>query len=225
METLVCLFFGYSLTFSVHRDFLAFTTTNPATSEELETVKRNIEDDSASPLDYPDNSFAHFVPCAPGLAPELWKAIENPSEEVIVDPWKQLYRDCAGSVNLSGTWRSIYGGHGEEFIKVEHEGYRMTGTKLKGDINVPATKRTFEMTMLKNSFGRIWIGRIHLADTGYRNPRWGFATITVLNSGKFELYWYLADDYYVSNVYLWSENQNIPMGRPETDIFALFGMP
>lgn len=144
-----------------------YLNTKPATIKELELVKSHGEVSG-----YPENSFAHFVPYAPSLAPDLWeKNILNPPVQ-FTNKWQQLYCDCSSAINLSGTWKSIYGGHGEEFVKVEHTGYKVVATKLKGDINVPATKRTFEITILENSKGRIGIGRIHLAETGYRNPHW-----------------------------------------------------
>jgi hypothetical protein len=211
--------------FSVTRDYPEYLANGPATLSELEAIQNS--SGSESKPEYPANSFALFEPWAPTSAPEIWKDILNPDPRLasLPNPWQQLYYDCAPDLNLTGTWTSVYGGHGREYIQVVQEGYRIVATKLRGDVNVPATKRTFEMTILKNSFGRIAIGRIHLAETGYRNPHWGFATLLIHGKEKFELTWYLMEDYLVTNTYDWSEDQNIQMGRPETELFDFFGLP
>jgi len=87
----------------------------------------------------------------------------------------------AERLNLSGDWFGLYGGHGLELVRVTQRGYLLTTVKLRGDVNVPTGKPTFEMVMRRS--GRRGIGRIHLADPGYRNAHWGFATIEVEQPG------------------------------------------
>jgi len=107
----------------------------------------------------------------------------------------ELYR--TKFFNLSGNkWCAIYGGHGLERIQIAQSGWKITTKKLKGDVNVPAGKPTFEVTLRRN--GRSGVGRIHLAgatsrrslflsfrdphrclETGYVRPHWGFCSIEV----------------------------------------------
>eukprot|EP01127_Copromyxa_protea_P015958 TRINITY_DN4673_c0_g1_i2.p1 TRINITY_DN4673_c0_g1~~TRINITY_DN4673_c0_g1_i2.p1 ORF type:complete len:245 (-),score=40.61 TRINITY_DN4673_c0_g1_i2:316-1050(-) len=172
----------------VLKHYPAYANTKPATLSQLEHIKNN----KTPEISFPENAFAHLEIFAPSLRSEMWQDITtpNPRLSLLSNEWKRTFLDCSPIPDLSGTWRSIYGSHGEEFIKIEHVGYQVVATKLKGDVNVPATKRTFEMTLLQDSCGLYGIGRIHLADRGYRNPRWGFSTICVKSPREIELCWY-----------------------------------
>jgi len=101
--------------------------------------------------------------------------------------WKDFYRDCHSKPNLSGVWYGKYGGHGDEQVEVVQKGYLLSATKITGDANVPAGKQTWWMNLdheLKNGEGQI-----HLADTGYTNPRWGKATINIIDADHFNVTW------------------------------------
>jgi len=106
----------------------------------------------------------------------------------IVD-WKSFYNSCLQTINLSGLWIAEYGVHGEELINVNHQGFVVLATKVTGDVNVPAGKTSF--LMLLNRTCKVGRGRMHLADTGYKNPRWGKASIDVINNDKFNICWYI----------------------------------
>jgi hypothetical protein len=46
--------------------------------------------------------------------------------------WKNFYLHCNQNINMSGIWMGVYGVHGEEVLKITHDGYKITSTKLKG---------------------------------------------------------------------------------------------
>lgn len=68
--------------------------------------------------------------------------------------------------NLSGVYCGSYGAHGNEFVLVEQNGYRVTATKLTGDRNVPRKQLTFECSL--DAFLQHAIGKIQLADDGMK---------------------------------------------------------
>ena len=92
-----------------------------------------------------------------------------------------LYKDLYLNVKrppIEGQWIGDYHAHGNETLKLLQVGYELWAIKLTGDPNIPAKKVTWKVTMKKDwSYGR---GTIHLADTGYQNPRWGPAEILIL---------------------------------------------
>jgi len=104
--------------------------------------------------------------------------------------WKSFYKACYFTTDLSGLWTAEYGVHGEEIVQVKHTGYELNATKITGDVNVPAGKPTFKMRLSENTTkGQ---GQLHLADTGYQNPRWGRASILIKDHDHFEVYWYFS---------------------------------
>jgi hypothetical protein len=81
---------------------------------------------------------------------------------------------------LSGIWLAIYSGHGLEVLEFIQHGYDLTVIKLKGDDNVPSGQIAFTGTIKQD--GTAAIGKFRLADSGFRNPRWGFGLFTFQKS-------------------------------------------
>jgi hypothetical protein len=54
-------------------------------------------------------------------------------------------------------------------------------------VNVPAGKTTFMASLFRDRVtGR---GKMHLADIGYKNARWGMARIMIENADEFTVLW------------------------------------
>ncbi|KAL6075954.1 executer 1 [Balamuthia mandrillaris] len=104
-----------------------------------------------------------------------------------IDDWREFYRRCSGTPDLNGHWIGLYGSHGEELVKVTHYGYLVEALKITGDPNVPAGQITFRARM--NETGRWGRGKVHLADTGFRNERWGLAFLDVREENHFVNKW------------------------------------
>jgi hypothetical protein len=47
--------------------------------------------------------------------------------------WKAFFISCSKKINITGIWRGVYGAHGEEVLKIIHNGYSITSTKLQGN--------------------------------------------------------------------------------------------
>lgn len=48
---------------------------------------------------------------------------------------RALYLNCTKSINISGIWLAIYGGHGLEVIKMTQTGYFIHARKIHGNQN------------------------------------------------------------------------------------------
>ena len=59
---------------------------------------------------------------------------------------------------------------------------------MTGDANVPAGQPTFKVVLHSHRLGGR--GEIHLADTGYRNPRWGVARLDIQSNEEFIVLWH-----------------------------------
>lgn len=66
---------------------------------------------------------------------------------------------------------------------------------------MPTGKPTFEMVLRRT--GRVGLGRIHLANTGYRDPHWGFATLEVRHTEDeaFVIRWHLDPEMVVETAF------------------------
>lgn len=103
-------------------------------------------------------------------------------------PW--LLKHHWALPQLSGVWRGKYGPHGWELLHVQQgRGFLLWATKLTGDPNVPAGAETWRVQM--DCGFRVGVGRIQLADHGYRNPRFGLANVLVQSPSKLVVYWLL----------------------------------
>jgi len=101
--------------------------------------------------------------------------------------WKFIYKEFFSSINVTDIWQAEYGVHGEETIQVVQEGYFIHAVKITGDPNVPAGKPTWNIVLFRDRMhGK---GQIHLADTGYQNPRWEPAKMTITDRNNFFIYW------------------------------------
>jgi hypothetical protein len=72
---------------------------------------------------------------------------------------------------LDGFWMGEYGSHGTEIVYLEQRGWRATARKLVGDPNVPSGEITVDV-LLDWTLQRA-VGRLRLADHGFRHARWG----------------------------------------------------
>lgn len=106
-----------------------------------------------------------------------------------IKDWKQFYLDCQkkDKYNLSGFWVGDYGDHGFELLRIYHKGYRVYAKKLTGDVNIPAKKLTWKMTLDKTmNKGR---GEIHLADVDFKNSRWNTAFLDTSVPNAVKISW------------------------------------
>lgn len=55
-------------------------------------------------------------------------------------------------------------------------------------MNVPQGKETFRMVLDKEL--KRGSGKIHLAETGFQNPRWATAFLSVLDENVIEIAWF-----------------------------------
>jgi len=114
---------------------------------------------------------------------------------------------------LSGIWLAIYSGHGLEVIEIIQHGYDITAIKLKGDDNVPSGQIAFKGTIKQD--GSAALGKVQLADSGFRNPRWGFGLFTFQNS--IYLVW-MEQMFYSKKLFWRSPNQNLTQNGITTNI-------
>jgi len=101
--------------------------------------------------------------------------------------WRDFYKECFARHNFNGVWYGKYGGHGEEQVRIIQKGYHLDAIKITGDVNVPAGEQTWRMDLDREA--KKGEGEIHLADTGYKNPRWGKATINIIDKDHFNVTW------------------------------------
>lgn len=74
---------------------------------------------------------------------------------------------------IEGFYTALYGWHGVELVWIDRQGWRIRGIKLTGDPNVPAGEVSIDL-LLTRDLGRA-LGRIRLAERGFRSPHWGTA--------------------------------------------------
>jgi hypothetical protein len=74
---------------------------------------------------------------------------------------------------IEGFYTALYGWHGVELVWIERQGWRIRGIKLTGDPNVPAGEVSIDL-LLARDLGRA-LGRVRLAERGFRAPHWGVA--------------------------------------------------
>jgi len=201
----------------VRRDFDDFLSTEPLLPEDLSRASRFGEHSAlhANPAtQFPRDPFVElynldFLHRVDVLTSDIFMRVrlsetqlvklDSPHEDS--NHWKKKYIEfhAISKYNISGNdWLAVYGGHGLERVKVIQRGYRITTIKLRGDVNVPTGKPTFEVVLGRD--GRHGVGRIHLASTGYVNPHWGFCSIEINESAEqgFYMHWYLGLEHVIS---------------------------
>lgn len=160
---------------------------------------------------------------------EANKVITNPFDEPLTDldqqalrnniakvsDWKEFYISHKKLPDLTGFFVGDYGAHGYEFIRIYHKGYKIFAKKLTGDANVPAGKLTWKATLDKSLTKAK--GYIHLASTGFKDPRWSKCLVEVPDENTFIISWYPCK--YMHNFLLCMEFFNIRCGvdQPKND--------
>lgn len=76
-------------------------------------------------------------------------------------------------LKIEGFYTARYGSHGTELVWLERDGWRLRALKLTGDPNVPAGEVSLDL-LLARDVGRA-LGRVRLAEAGFRAPFWGVA--------------------------------------------------
>jgi len=131
--------------------------------------------------------------------------------EKIIKPqsYREQYIRFHRVPNLSGIWLSYYSGHGLEVIKVEQKGYLITATKLKGDLNVPTGKITFQVIFRNDCTAAL--GKIQLAEVGFRNPHWGFCLLYDNSSPRSISFWkvWIEPNFFIKSLFWKSPQQNL----------------
>jgi len=172
------------------RDYSHFLYIDPLSTEELQypTRESDIQMIQANQLEHRVN---HDNPFGDPLTEEEQNKI-NESISKITN-FREFYKKCCSFPNLSGYWIGDYSGHGFELIKIYHKGYKAYGKKLTGDPNVPAGKLSWKMTFGEDMMeGK---GFIHLAESGYNNPRWSTAYIEAYEKDLVKIIWYVQDHF------------------------------
>lgn len=130
-------------------------------------------------------------------------AIPPDLDLVGIQDWKKFYKESKKIPNCSGyflgkfsvtsqelTLLGDYGTHGKEIIKVTQVGYYVTALKITGDVNVPAGQETWVAFL--DTTGTKGKGRIHLADVGFKKPRWGLLTVEISeDNNSIDAVWYM----------------------------------
>jgi len=164
------------------RDYLHFLCQTPLRIEEtnLYDFKSRLEQKEEAQKIISD-------PFKEPLSKDDLKKIEQAQSQII--NWKSFYIDCyqKEKMNLTGFWVGDYGDHGFELIRIFHKGYHVYAKKLTGDPNIPAGKLTWKAMLDKNlKNGK---GEIHLADTGFQNPRWNTALLENVTPDIIKISW------------------------------------
>lgn len=167
--------------FLILRDFPYFLTTSPLSIDRPFTVPeleiKTLPLDSA--MSYPPD----YKPVlTQSERQEALKAVSEKSIEFLKAKYREIFELTQRSPSFSGNWIGDYSAHGLESLRLFQTGFTLFAIKITGDINVPASKMTWKVT-LNSSFthGR---GVIHIADTGFMNPRWAPAEIQVLDNNR-----------------------------------------
>ncbi|KAL2650191.1 hypothetical protein R1flu_018319 [Riccia fluitans] len=95
---------------------------------------------------------------------------------------------------LAGLWHGFYGAHGCEVVTVSYtEEGLILGTKVLGDVNVPAGVVTFKAYISTESarrlYGKFYTGKGRIADETYMNPQWVDGVLVTLAGGAFLFHW------------------------------------
>lgn len=194
------------------RDFSQFLYTKPLSQVELayptkeSDIKEVYEDEAEASKTITDPS---QDPLTESEMQMLNKAIGD------MYNWKRFYIHCYGLPDLNGYWVGNYGGHGHELIRVYQKGYKVYAKKLMGDPNIPSGKLTWRMTL--NGSLAEGKGEIHLADSGFKNPRWSTAYIDVTEKNLIQITWFAQDSlgYWCSLMF-----GNVRAGCKEFDIYT-----
>lgn len=110
-----------------------------------------------------------------------------------VSNWRVFYIAHKLKPNLSGYFVGDYGGHGYEFIRIYHKGYKIYAKKLTGDVNVPAGKITWKGTLTRNF--KLAKGYIHLANEGFLNSWWSNCNVEIRDNNTFVITWFPCEYY------------------------------
>ncbi|KAL3701918.1 hypothetical protein R1sor_019940 [Riccia sorocarpa] len=89
---------------------------------------------------------------------------------------------------LAGLWHGFYGTHGCEVVTVSYtEEGLIVGTKVLGDVNVPAGVVTFKAFISTESArrlqGKFYSGKGRIADETFMNPQWVNGVLVTLAGG------------------------------------------
>lgn len=164
------------------RDYHYFLHQTPMSDEEMENLNFDMIKEN------PEEAGVIFSnPFKQPLSDSEKQLIEEAS--LSIRNWKKFYMDCFKyeKYNLSGLWAGDYGNHGFELIKIFHKGYHVYAQKLTGDKNIPARKLTWRMTMDKSM--KKGKGYFHLADEGFRDPRWNTGFIDTSEPNVLKIKW------------------------------------
>jgi hypothetical protein len=168
------------------RDWPDFVHTKPLSVEHKANFEKQFEEDLIEEQ-YQRNQDSELPSYSTNSKRFLYQSSDSIEHEV--KDWRAFYQLCSSTFNLNGLWTADYGAHGEELIKVTHHGFYLNAIKVTGDVNVPAGKPTWNMTLYKENT-KEGTGELHLADTGYKNPRWGQASIEIKDKNTFTVLWY-----------------------------------
>lgn len=167
--------------FLLLRDFPYFLTTSPLSIDRPFTV--NELEIKTLPLDSAMNYPPDYKPVqTQSERQEALKAVSDKSIEFLKAKYREIFVLTKRSPPFSGNWIGDYSAHGLESLKLFQNGFTLFAIKVTGDINVPATKMTWKVNLNSTlTHGR---GVIHIADTGFMNPRWAPVEIQVLDNNK-----------------------------------------
>jgi len=176
------------------RDFPSYVNTKPLSMSHKAKFDEQFEREfiEEQELRQHDQELSYSILNAKRFFYQSTDSVENEVED-----WRTFYQLCEKTIDLNGYWTAEYGAHGEELIKVTHNGFYLNAIKVTGDVNIPAGKPTWNMTLYKEKTTE-GTGELHLADTGYQNPRWGQASIEVKDKDNINVLWYF---YFPSNLY------------------------
>lgn len=160
------------------RDFPYFLITIPNetrvfSKENLKNVK---ETENEALLEFPPDYKHRLQASEETKARETLEKISNFKGE-----YQRIYKKTFGK-SLDGLWIGDYLAHGNEKVRILHNGYYLWAYKITGDSNIPAKKLTFKVNLNENlDHGQ---GVIHLADAEYKNSRWGPVEVLIINENK-----------------------------------------